>query len=138
MSQEYFKYKNKNENILARLKPTTRQLDYLTLLLDKELDIRKGSLIRTTFDFTLIVTSDDNNPNDTKKMNFIKFNKDSVLMFLELIYDEANKCLAAKVINNDKVCIISFATFEEMRNITAVTEANFIDFFSCLLIKWEP
>jgi hypothetical protein len=139
MSQDSYKEKGKlNESVLVRTKPTLKQIDYLTYLLDKELEIKKGSLIRTTFDFTLIVTSDDDNSNDTKKMNFIKFNKDSVLMFLELIYDEANRCLAAKVINNDKVCIISFATFEEMRNINAVTEANFIDFFSCLLIKWEP
>lgn len=139
MSQDSYKEKGKsNEAVLGRNKPTLKQIDYLTHLLDKQLDIKKGTLIRTTFDFTLIVTSDDNNPNDTKKMTFIKFNKESVLMFLELIYDEANKCLAAKVVNNDKVCIISFATFEEMRNINAVTEENFLDFFSCLLIKWEP
>lgn len=139
MSQDSYKEKgNSNEAVLGRTKPTLKQINYLTYLLDKQLDIKKGTLIRTTFDFTLIVTSDYDNPNDTKKMTFIKFNKDSVLMFLELIYDEANKCLAAKVVNNDKVCIISFATFEEMRNINTVTEEDFLDFFSCLLVKWEP
>jgi hypothetical protein len=59
-------------------------------------------------------------------------------MFLEIVYDDANKCLAAKVINNDQVCIISFATFEEMRDINAITQENFLDFFSCILVKWEP
>ena len=128
MSQDSYKEKgNSNEAVLCRTKPTLKQINYLTYLLDKQLDLKKGTLIRTTFDFTLIVTSDYDNPNDTKKMTFIKFNKDSVLMFLELIYDEANKCLAAKVVNNDKVCIISFATFEEMRNINAVTEEDFLD-----------
>lgn len=123
---------------LKAVKPSLKEIDYLTYLLDKELGIRRGTLIRTTFDFTLIQTIDDGSIDATKRISFVKFNKDNVLMFIEIVYDEANKCLAAKVINNDQVCIISFATFEEMRDINAISQENFLDFFSCILVKWQP
>lgn len=129
MSNVFTKEKNR---------PTLKEVEYLTNLLAKELEIKKGTLVRTTFDFTIIETIEEGSDADTKRITFVKFSKDSVLMFLELVYDEANKCLAAKVINNNRVCIISFATFEEMRTLNALTEENFVDFFSCLLIKWEP
>ncbi len=139
MSQDFKRRKNKlDENDLLGKKPTQNQIDYLTSLLEKELEIKKGTLIRTTFDFTLFTNPENNIPHELKKSNSIKFSKDSILMFVELIYDEVTNCLAAKVVNNGKVCVISFATFEEMKNINAVTEINFIDFFCCLLIKWEP
>jgi hypothetical protein len=133
--------KNIKQQIPVRLevvKPSLKEIDYLTYLLEKELGIKKGTLIKTTFDFTLIQTIDDGNIDSTKRISFFRFNKDNVLMFLEIVYDDANKCLAAKVINNDQVCIISFATFEEMRDINAITQENFLDFFSCILVKWEP
>jgi len=123
---------------LEVVKPSLKEIDYLTYLLEKELGIKKGTLIKTTFDFTLIQTIDDGNIDSTKRISFFRFSKDNVLMFLEIVYDDANKCLAAKVINNDQVCIISFATFEEMRDINAITQGNFLDFFSCILVKWEP
>jgi len=123
---------------LEVVKPSLKEIDYLTYLLEKELGIKKGTLIKTTFDFTLIQTIDDGNIDSTKRISFFRFSKDNVLMFLEIVYDDANKCLAAKVINNDQVCIISFATFEEMRDINAITQENFLDFFSCILVKWEP
>lgn len=119
------------------LVPSIEEIDFLSILLDRDLNIKEGTLIHSTFDFTLVETIDGLYPEDTKRILFHKFNKNTILLFLGLIYDENNSCIAAKVVNNERVCIVPFATFEETKNDTMTQPEDFVDFFSCIFVRWD-
>jgi hypothetical protein len=119
------------------LAPTVEEIDFLSILLDRDLNIKEGTLIHATFDFTLVETLDGIYPEDTKRIIFHKFNRNTILLFLGLIYDENNSCIAAKVVNNERVCIVPFATFEETKAETATQPEDFVDFFSCIFSRWD-
>jgi hypothetical protein len=129
--------KRAKKNFCVKLMPSIEEIDFLSILLDRDLLIKEGTLIHSTFDFTLVETLDGINPDDTKRIVFHKFNKNTILLFLGLIYDENNSCIAAKVVNNQCVCIVPFATFEETRNEFATQPEDFVDFFSCIFIRWD-
>lgn len=137
--------KNKTKSSIKRAKkdffvkatPSIEEIDFLSILLDRDLGIKEGTLIHCTFDFTLVETLDGICPDDTKRIVFHKFNKNTILLFLGLIYDQNNSCIAAKVVNNERVCIVPFATFEETRSETNTQPEDFVDFFSCIFVRWD-
>ena len=44
--------------------PSIEEIDFLSILLDRDLLIKEGTLIHSTFDFTLVETLDGINPDD--------------------------------------------------------------------------
>lgn len=122
----------------GKRKPSREKLALLSSFLESHLDIKEGTLVQSKYNFVIIETIDGPTEEDTKRLVYHRYDKNTILMFLELTYDLESECIAARVMNNKQVSMIPFATYEELEQIDLIKEDEFVDFFSGILTKWEP